>query len=128
MLPRRVNTLEEVYQEQEKLLRQMDATKDEFLRSLNDTAVEGRQFVLKYVLLPAGIAGAASVAAKQFLLRHDGSANGDNRHNGHGTQKKAVRKENWFFRLMPIVLPLIQQVFLEKKMEKKVVRKMEEEL
>lgn len=109
----------------------MEVTKQEFFRSMSNTASESKQFLLKYVLLPAGIAGAASVAAKQFLFKQDDRTNGEaSHHNGHGrkTKAKAVEKENWFFRILPIVLPLIQQVFLERKMEKKVSRKIEEEV
>jgi hypothetical protein len=115
--------MDELQQQQDKLQRQMELTKQEFIRSAEHTSTLGREFLLKKILLPAGAFGLGYFAVKKIMHRHDAASNGHSPDDGHLIEKEVVRpkgSQHWFPKFMLVALPLVQQFFLKKDTDEKV--------
>ncbi len=92
-----INSLAELQAEKKKLKMQMEVSKREFFHSFGYTKTQAKDFLVKKVALPAGALGLATVGVSKLTANNSTSNN------------KATRKNNNFFlKVMPIVMPMIQ--------------------
>lgn len=117
MLPKRINTLEEVYAEQQKLKREMRFIRHEMMQSAGYTTGLTKHFLVRKVALPAGGIGLGLLIAKTI----SGVAS-RRRHKPRYSEpvhSHSAGGGKWLT-LLPIVLSLVQQFFLKKEVDKKV--------
>jgi hypothetical protein len=110
----RINTLEELQAEQNRIVDNIRATRKEFSRSFSRTTNVGRDFLLKNILLPAGAIGLGVFVAKKFA----GESTLSQKAPAHVEFEGNINEDSsmgWFSKLMLVALPLVQQLFLKVK-------------
>lgn len=103
-----IKTLDELQAKKKKLKMQIAISKREFRHSFGYTKNQTKDFLLQKVALPASAIGLATYGINKLTSSSD-----------NNQQIRNLRKEdNFFFRMMPIILPLIQAYFFknDKKM------------
>lgn len=104
-MKKKITTLAELEQEQEKLKMMMELTRQEFARNLGTNRKQLSGFVLKKVALPLGAASVGVAVSKSMAANNN-------------TSTSVASKSNLFKKLLPLGLNLLQAYLVKQQKEK----------
>lgn len=125
---KKISTYSELQEEKKKLKEEIHYSKEQLLRSLQDTGSTAKSLVLKGVVLPAGIAGLAVAGVKAVqAIRHNHQVESqtvDTYATYDGTQQPGIwqsiknnlkSNSNWYMRMLPVAVDLIRNYIANRK-------------
>lgn len=128
---KKISTYSELQEEKKKLKEEIHYSKEQLLRSLNDTGSIAKNMVLKGVVLPAGIAGLAVAGVKAVqAIRNDHHAESqtiDAYATYDGTQQPGIwqsiknnlkSNSKWYLRMLPVAVDLIRNYIANRKAQR----------
>ncbi|MFK7808202.1 MAG: hypothetical protein AB8F74_10420 [Saprospiraceae bacterium] len=111
MIPKKnISTIEEIEEAQAKLRLTMAVTKQEFERSLANSKIETKDFLLKKVAIPVGAVGLGVAATKKMINSLESEKEDHNK-------TTIEQKSNFLNSIIPLGLSILQAFILKKQKE-----------
>jgi hypothetical protein len=109
-----IKTIEQLEKEIEKLQATMDLTRDALEDSLGNNRKQVTRFFMEKVVIPAGMFGLGTIAAKKF----SGDSNDEQKNEKSKSKKVKINYQLIFRKLLPIALNILEAFVLKKQSEK----------